>query len=60
MKKLTIGEHLITSVMIGSGMLAMFCLLLYTFWHTGGLLSRYVVPMWLGYVCAGGVESNEN
>ncbi len=60
MKKLTIGEHLLSSVMVGSGVLAMFCLLFYTFWHTGGLLSRYVMPTWLGYVCAGGIEPNEN
>jgi hypothetical protein len=36
---------------------ALFTLLTYTFVHTGGLLSEYVRPAWVGYVAAFGVEA---
>jgi len=44
-------------VQIWAGCLSLAGLLLYTFWHTGGLLSRYVAPGFIGYVAAMGVEA---
>lgn len=41
---------------IAVGFVAMLCLLAYTFWHTGGLLARYITPGVLGYVAAFGIE----
>lgn len=43
-------------VEIAVGFVAMLCLLAYTFWHTGGLLARYITPGVLGYVAAFGIE----
>ena len=37
-------------------LLALACVLAYTFWHTGALLARYIDPGLLGYVAAAGVE----
>jgi len=38
------------------GLMSLVPLLIYTFVHTGGLLSRYVEPFVVGYVCAFGIE----
>jgi predicted transcriptional regulator len=38
------------------GVIALVALLFYTFVHTGGLLSRYVKPGIVGYICAFGIE----
>lgn len=43
-------------IQTGLSLLAMVAMLSYTFWHTGALLSRYIVPPALGYVAAAGVE----
>jgi hypothetical protein len=43
-------------VVVILSLLALVCVLAYTFWHTGALLSRYIVPGLLGYVAAAGVE----
>lgn len=37
--------------------IGLFGLLSYTFWHTGGLLSRFVNPGFLGYTAAFGIEA---
>jgi len=44
------------SLQITFGVIALVGLLVYTFVHTGGLLSRYVNPPFIGYVCALGIE----
>jgi hypothetical protein len=44
-------------VMIVFGALSLLALLSYTWVHTGGLLSTYVNPGWIGYVAAFGIES---
>ena len=46
-------EQAIILVATGLGLVG---LLSYTFWHTGGLLSRYIEPGALGYFAAFGVE----
>lgn len=43
--------------LIALSILTLFALLAYTFVHTGGLLSRYVDPPWVGKVAAFGVEA---
>lgn len=47
-------EYIATLTITAIGLVS---LLSYTFWHTGGLLSRFIDPGWLGYVCAFGVET---
>lgn len=37
-------------------LVALVSVLLYTFWHTGALLSRYISPSLFGYIAAGGIE----
>jgi hypothetical protein len=39
-----------------SSVLALFCLLAYTFVHTGGLLGTYIRPVFVGYIAAAGIE----
>ena len=44
------------SVQLALGLASLVTLLAYTFWHTGGLLARYIAPGALGYVAALGIE----
>ena len=44
------------TVQLALGLLSLVTLLAYTFWHTGGLLSRYIDPGWIGRVAAFGIE----
>ena len=44
------------SVQLTLGLASLVTLLAYTFWHTGGLLARYIAPGALGYVAALGIE----
>lgn len=43
-------------VVVILSLLALVCVLVYTFWHTGALLSHYIAPGWLGYIAAAGIE----
>lgn len=45
-----------SQVVVALSLLALLCVLVYTFWHTGALLARYIAPAFLGYVAAAGVE----
>lgn len=45
-----------SQVVVVLSLLALLCVLVYTFWHTGALLARYIAPAFLGYVAAAGVE----
>lgn len=56
MKFLTAWNNNRKTVQVALGLLSLFALLLYTFWHTGGLLSHYISPGWMGRVAAFGVE----
>lgn len=44
------------SIRLVASLIALVTLLAYTFWHTGGLLSHYINPGWIGYVAAFGIE----
>lgn len=44
------------SIRLVASAVALATLLAYTFWHTGGLLSHYITPGWIGYVAAFGIE----
>lgn len=44
------------SIRLIASAVALVSLLAYTFWHTGGLLSHYIDPGWIGYVAAFGIE----
>lgn len=56
MKFLTAWNNNRKTVQVALGLLSLFALLAYTFWHTGGLLARYIAPGALGYVAALGIE----
>lgn len=43
-------------VSVALGLISLVPLLVYTFIHTGGLLSRYITPWYAGYICAFGIE----
>lgn len=45
-----------TKFQIAASIVSLTLLLVYTFWHTGGLLARYIEPRQLGYLCAAGIE----
>lgn len=43
-------------VQLTVGIISLIALLIYTLAHTGALLSRYVTPGYIGYICALGIE----
>ena len=43
-------------VQLTVGIVSLIALLVYTLAHTGALLSRYVTPGYIGYICALGIE----
>lgn len=45
-----------TNVMLYGAIIAVVCLLSYTFVHTGAVLARYIHPWGFGYICAFGIE----
>jgi hypothetical protein len=54
-RKIT-ATQLRQAAMAASVAISLALLLVYTWWHTGGLMARYVAPPWLGYVAAAGIE----
>lgn len=44
------------SIRLIASSVALVTLLAYTFWHTGGLLSHYINPGWIGFIAAFGIE----
>lgn len=55
--KLIKSKDIEQAILLFITIIGLLCLLSYTFWHTGGLLSRFIVPYELGYTCAVGVEA---
>lgn len=49
------NEKALKALQITCGIVALLCLLLYTWWHTGALLARYS-PWFIGYPAAFGIE----
>ena len=45
-----------TNIILYAAIIAVVCLLSYTFVHTGAVLARYIRPWQFGYACAFGIE----